>query len=108
MCGCSDPAEFRPAKDATSYAPVRDAYRLPQAPPECIPIGVVHAYSDGSIEDIALTAARHGGTHYVVRTDKTEITGYSGVAVGSNGFASVNLTADKERTLWAQIYRCPT
>lgn len=80
------------------------------APPECVSIGTVHAESSkgGLIADIATTAARHGGTHYVVRSDRTEVTGYSGAIVGSNGFGVVELEADKMRRLWAQVYRCPT
>ena len=106
LASCAgDPAEFRPAKNAASYPPVRNAYRLPQVPTECEKLGAVLAEgSETTIEDVAITAARHGGTHYVVGQDRSEITGYTGVAI----YGVTSLTPDKHRTIWAQVYRCPS
>lgn len=98
-----DPAEFRPAKDAASYPSVKNAYRLRERPTECETLGVVVADGEEtSIEDVAVTAARHGGTHYFVDSDQTQFTGYSGVVAG--GMA--RLTADTNRSIRARVYRC--
>lgn len=110
LCGCAGNAtEFRPAKNAGDFPAVKDAYRVPSAPPECESIGTVHAKSKdgGTIEDLAATAARHGGTHYVVRGDRTDVTGYTGTYVPiAAGITSVGIEEEKTRTMWAVVYRC--
>lgn len=87
---------------------MRDAYRLPQAPPECVAIGsALSENSDHPLDAIAAAAAEHGGTHYVVHKDKTEITGYRGTGGTAMGITVVTLNPVKSRTVWARVYRCP-
>ena len=112
----SDPGEFRPAKGAHDYPPTRDAYRVPSPPDQCDRIGVIHAEGINPIEDIATTAARHGGTHYVVSLDRsskeytTHTAGTVGRPISRNGpaFATSTSTTTEERHrhLAADVFRC--
>jgi hypothetical protein len=109
--GAGDPAEFRPAKSAArEYPAAKDAYRVQEVPgAECEPIGVVHADGMDPIEKIAITAARHGGTHYIVRGDFENpevVTNHQAHRVGNAMFATSTSRVERNRKLWAQVYRC--
>ncbi|MBX3206194.1 MAG: hypothetical protein KF764_14075 [Labilithrix sp.] len=100
LVGCSSRGEFRPAKNAATFPPTSDAFRVHQVPAECRMLGSV----DGeSLEDIVEITTKHGGTHYIVRVDRTELQGYSGIVVGG----TVNMTPDTSRFMSATAYRCP-
>lgn len=96
----SDPAEFRPAKGASDMPAVKEAYRVKSVAPECTPLGVVHAEGDGAIDDIAVTAARHGATSYIVRGEDRD----ERVTTREPD----RLVTRTNRKLWAEVYRCPT
>jgi hypothetical protein len=68
-----------------------------------VDLGVIHANGDVEtvdvLEDLAEEAAAHGGTHYVVRGDDTEVEGAHLV------FNGAKLT--RTRQVWAVVYRCP-
>lgn len=111
LVACSDPATFRPAKSAREYPAVKDAYRVRTAPEGCPQIGVIHA--DGNtdpIDDIAKTAARHGGTHYVIASDRdrpettTTTTGH--VMPGGAFVASSSSQTEHNRLVLADVYHC--
>jgi hypothetical protein len=107
----SDPAEFRPAKSARDYPAVKAAYRIHSVDAEaCEPIGVVHSDGRYAIDDIAETAANHGGTHYVVRDDNSSYSyATRGVAMpgpGNTAIVSSSTTPVRHRRVWAQVYRC--
>ncbi len=107
--GCSDPAEFRPAKGVSDYPATKDAYRIQEPGEDCVSIGVVHADGDDAIADIAVTAARHGGTHYVVRgdADDPELVSHT-VGTANHGVfvATTRGRVERNRRIWAQVYRC--
>jgi hypothetical protein len=104
--GCaSDPARFTPANEAKSYDAVKDAYRVAKVEPECTQIGSVDA--NRSLDDVAITAARHGGTHYIVSEDKHEVTGYTSSGTDAGPLMNIDLAPKKTRTISARIYRCP-
>jgi hypothetical protein len=96
-CG-GDSADFRPAKTARDYPPVTDAFRVREIDPACSSIGVVHGEGEDAIPRIATTAARHGGTHYVVRGDEVDAYDVTG------GVGRVRVVP--HRRLWAEVYRC--
>lgn len=100
--GC-DPATFRPSRAAREYSSVEAAYRVKEAPDGCPDIGgVVEARG---VSDIADTAARHGGTHFVIVGDaatatlETTTVGNSRVAVSSTEIAT-------HHNMVARVYRC--
>ena len=101
LVGCGGGGgEFRPAKNAATFPPTRDAFRVHSVPAECALLGSV----DGEdLKEIVETTVKHGGTHYIVRVDRTETTGYSGAVVGG----LVNMTPDNSRLISATAYRCP-
>jgi hypothetical protein len=110
LVACSDPAVFRPAKSAREYPAVKDAFRVRHAPDGCDIIGVIHA--DGNtdpIDDIAKTAAKHGGTHYVIATDRDRpetTTTTTGVVTRGVVVASSNAQTERNRLVLADVYRC--
>lgn len=110
LVACSDPAEWRPAKSAKDYPATKDAFRVQHAPAECESIGVVHAEGAGSIDDIAKTAAKHGGTHYVVGLDvdhPEQVTTTTGSTYGGAFVANSRSETEHHRTVRAEVYRCP-
>lgn len=56
-----------------------------------------------NLEQIVEITTKHGGTHYIVRVDRTELAGFSGVAIGN----AVSVTPDTSRRISATAYRCP-
>lgn len=112
VAACSyDRAEWRPAKSGAEHPAAKDAYRVHRVESECERIGTAIASDGSQIESIAETAARHGGTHYVVSGDETETTGYqvqtTAVGNGPVMIASSKVTPEKSRTVTAIVYRCP-
>lgn len=110
LAACGDPAQWRPAKTAKEYPSTKAAYRVQRADDTCESIGVVHAEGSTPLDDISTTAARHGGTHYVVRDDRrdysletrstaTEVT--PGFAVGRS-----TTRVREDRATWAEVFRC--
>ena len=107
-CG-SDPARFRPAKGAGSFPAAKTAYRVEAPSDGCEAIGVV--IEADSIDDIASTAANHGGTHYRVLDDfggtSIETTG-SATHVGWGNYVGRSTSREVKRHWYtAQVYRCP-
>jgi hypothetical protein len=111
LAACGDPAEFRPAKGVKDSPAAKTAYRVPTAPDGCDVIGyVIHATS---LEDIAETTARHGGTSYRILAQRSEVelvtsTVFNGS--GSGGFVAGSTTSElvTTRHLIAEAYRCST
>jgi hypothetical protein len=100
LVGCGGRGEFRPAKNAMTFPPTRDAFRVHNVPAECTRLGSV----DGeNFEEIVEITTQHGGTHYIVRVDRTELTGFSGAVIGG----AVSMTPDKSRLISATAYHCP-
>ena len=106
--GCyGDPAEFRPAKGVRDLPSVKAAYRVQQAPDGCDDIGGVVEAS--SIEDIAVTAANHGGSKFHIINDagravvETETKG--GYGYGSFNSNSTSAVVKHHRFI-ARVYRC--
>jgi hypothetical protein len=97
----SDPGTFRPASGAPEQPPVATAYRVKQVAPECLYLGVVHADGAYAIENMAITAARHGGTEYVVAGDDKDER-RTQVDPGTN-----ELVTTTNHKMWAKVYRCP-
>jgi ABC-type uncharacterized transport system ATPase subunit len=110
VAACGDPANWR-ARDARAYPATKAAYRVEQADEACDRIGVVHAKGSNVIEDIAETAARHGGTHYVIRDDRHSYsleTRQSATAITPTwAVARSSTTVVDDRATWAEVYRCP-
>lgn len=118
LVGCSDPAEFRPAKGVKDLSAVTTAYRIKQADLDnmgCDELGGV--IKAASIDDVAVTAANHGGTHYLINDDFGHSTvetdtvgGYSGAIGGgvSNGAFVASSTSEivKHHRFVARVYRC--
>lgn len=111
LAGCGDPAEWRPAKGAESAPATKAAYRVQAAEPECTSLGVAHAEGPAALDDIATTAARHGGTHYVVRGDEREehLETRGAVTHVGGGLVVGRSRTDRvvDRRLWAEVVRCP-
>lgn len=101
----SDPAEWRPARGVGDLPAAKDAYRIPQAQEGCRSIGVVHAEGSTVLADIATTAARHGGTHFVVRGDVRD-THYETTGLVSSGVLLASTQAVTDRATWAEVFRC--
>ncbi len=108
LAGCSsDPAQFRPAKGARDLPSVKDAYRIQEVDPTCDEIGGVIA--GRSVDDVATTAANHGGTHYRILNDfshqtvETQTTGGYGYGVMH---AQSSSEVVKHHSLVARVYRC--
>jgi len=97
----SDPGTFRPAKGAPEQPPVATAYRVKQVAPECLFLGVVHADGAYAIDSMAITAARHGGTDYVVAGDD-EDERRTQLDPDTN-----ELVTTTNHKMWAKVYRCP-
>jgi hypothetical protein len=113
-----DPGEWRPRDASKVYPPERTAFRIHSASElaDCAErIGVVHVNLPPSeaVEGIAKTAAAHGGTHYIIRGDRTS----EELVTESHGSAFVVgqavLTNERShsyveatgRQAWAVIYR---
>lgn len=110
LVACGDPATWRPARGAKDYPAAKAAYRVERADDGCDSIGVVHAEGSSVIDDIATTAANHGGTHYVIRDDQRDkYLETRGGAVTGNGYALVRATTRvrEDRATWAEVFRCP-
>ena len=112
VIGCGDPAEFRPAKNAGDLPAVKDAYRVKDVDPSCQPIGVV--VEAASIDAVARTAARHGGTHYRIANDlgQDELVTDSVVSVaGGRGYATgvghSRSRVERTHQYVAHVFRCP-
>lgn len=103
--GC-DPAEFRPAKGAREQSSVKEAFRVKDEP-GCPSLGFVREAA--SIEDVASTAARHGGDTYRVIEDfghtsvETDTVGRYGA--GAFVAQSSSETVSHHRYV-AEVYRC--
>lgn len=99
--------EFRPAKGVEGLSAHGDAYRVPGPLPDCREIGnVVRA---PSLEAIASSAAKHGGTHYqvlsdfgdtTIETDTTATRTFGGVSAHSSSREAVH------HQYVARVYRC--
>lgn len=108
LLGCDD-AEFRPAKNAKEHPAEKDAYRIHDAQEldvGCIKLGVIHTGArEAPLEAIAQTAARHGGTHYIVRDEQHFVReSYSGTY--GNGAFNMHKNVERTRAMWAEVYRC--
>jgi hypothetical protein len=105
-CG-SNGAEFRPARGVKEPSSTDAAYRVKEVDPDCLSLGfIVHATS---IDSIAVVAANHGGTHYVILDDRSSSsleTSY----VGSTNFGvstgHLSTYEARHRHMTAQVYRC--
>lgn len=109
VIGCSDPADFRPAKGAESLPSVKEAYRITKEEDveACRSIGFVKRAR--RIEDIATTVANNGGTHYRVLNDQQSASMRTNFTVtktfdGAEGTASTY--AVKHHLYTAEAYRC--
>jgi hypothetical protein len=94
---CGSRAEFRPAQGVGEAAPVRYSERVKSVRSECVALGVVEAMGAYALDDIATLAARHGGTHHVVRGNDPD--GPEGMLGRSAG--------GEQRRLEAEVFRCP-
>ena len=106
LLGCSDPATFRPARGAKDSPSVKNAYRV-HGDPGCDDIGgVVEATS---IDDVAETAANHGGTHYQIMNDfgdaSLETETHGGYGYGAFHAQSTSRVV-KHHVFVARVYRC--
>ncbi len=114
LAACSDPAVFRPAKGVKDMPAAKIAYRVKDS--TCDKIGFVT--SAESIEDVAETTAKHGGTEYKILDDF----GYTSIETGSvaghssvpGQVASLGVTHGhassreaKRHSYSAEAYRCP-
>lgn len=104
---CADPARFRPAKNVSARASVPASYRVHEVSDACEPIGVV--VDGATIEDVAVTAARHGGTHYRVTSDDSstslETTGF-GVHDSHSSYSQSTTRALEHHRYAARVYVC--
>ncbi|AKU97551.1 hypothetical protein AKJ09_04215 [Labilithrix luteola] len=106
LVGCSGGSlvEFRPAKNAKEFPATKAAYRVNE-PPFCDSIGVIHADGPHPIEEISELAAAHGGTHYIVRSDRSkehyETTGFI-----TSGLLVAQTEKVVDRHVWVQVFRC--
>src|SRR5436189_3404218 len=80
---CADPARFQPAQGASDLSSVDEAIRVAARGPSCDAIGTV--VDAKTIDAIAITAARHGGTHFRVTSD------FEGAVVGNETVIGQNL-----------------
>lgn len=74
LTACSGDVEFRPAKDAHDLPATKAAYRVKKVEDVdgCRSIGFVR--NAESIEELADTTAKNGGTHYRVLEDYGSVT----------------------------------
>lgn len=104
--GC-DPAEFRPAKGVKDLPSAKTAYRVQEDQESCDDIGFVIKAS--SVDDIAETAANHGGTHYRVLDDfahSTVETDTVGMGRGGVFVANSSSAVVKHHKFTARVFRC--
>jgi len=104
--GC-DPAEFRPAKGVKDLPAAKAAYRVQEDKEGCRELGFVIKAT--SIDDIATTAANHGGTHYRILDDfghavvETETSGGYGYGRFSSSSTSEVV---KHHNFTARVFSC--
>lgn len=97
--GCSsDRAAFRPAKGATDQPALKEAFRVKAVTPDCVLLGYVTADGDRVLEDLAETAARHGGNSYLIVNENRDVR----VATPDNN----DLVSHTNRKMLAEVYRC--
>lgn len=58
-----------------------------------------------SLDEIVEITTKHGGTHYIVRVDRTEAAEVSNVVIA--GVFGAAMVADESRLISATAYRCP-
>jgi hypothetical protein len=97
---CGDPASFRPAKGAVEQAPVKEAFRVKHATPDCVSVGYINAEGERVLDDIAATAASHGANTYVIVNEDRDERVTTGDAFGGS------LKSRTNRKLIAEAYRC--
>lgn len=105
---CSEPATFRPAKGVKEFPATKDAYRVNEERDGCFDIGFV--IQARRVDDIAETAAAHGGTHYMILDD------FGGTSVETDTSGSVtrfgaidaqsSSYAVKHHVYTARVYHC--
>lgn len=107
LLACGDPAEFRPAKGAHDMPSVATAYRIQDASEGCPDIGgIVDARS---VDDVAATAARHGGTHYRILNDFADSSVETNTTAAKNfGIVHAHSTSREvtRHAYSARVYRC--
>ncbi len=114
LVACSyDTAQWQPAVASKEYPAVKDAYRVKSADSMCERIGTV-SIGEGEggthLQRLAETAARHGGTHYVVdddHTDRSVTYNTTGTVVGNTYQGTTRPVVHENRVTSAIVYRCP-
>ncbi len=108
LAGCSDPARFRPAKGVREFPSAKDAYRVQEPKDGCTELGFV--IDADRVEDIAITAARHGGTHYQVLDDFGGSSVETDTTAGRGAFGTIHAHSSsyavKHHAFTARVYRC--